>query len=395
MKTLKKVTAVVFLAVLCVQLSHAMVTRVAPRNVGKSSKQLFSTMSQDCVKNYGSKPVTIPQTAGGIFGSFKLDGYYGIRVMLAPYIAFNENISLYSAKWENWQKTQRAYDCFLQHNSTDAIVKALDNNSIDTEYAIRALYFSQKVAWSFEEHLEYNRKFTSSYSDDSEQYIYTDSSLYSTQCSQLLRLLEKEQNKIASLVDFLQQSPKGPSLTDEHTKAKRMGLTTPMPRGWSGFIFSDRQDPKSHKFSKRNIELITIPQGWKNTFLGNFPDRRYGYTIYDFLRKYLAIGLQVSESKVEDKAQLCDIKEAFECFLYHNSPDRIYNAFDAKEIDWHKAYDALYFTRFVTSALEKYIANLSEDACDVTVFELLWKAKRIYDQEKSRRLEMPVERGTE
>jgi hypothetical protein len=394
MKNIKKIIVVIFLAMLCMPFSHAMMVRFVSNCVGKKSmrSRLCCTIPQEHIKSYGIKSAELPQAAQGVFGDFRLDRDYGIRAMLAPYIAYNKCIALINARRESWQSTQKAYESFLKHNSVKVIHDALNNNCIDTNYAQKALYFSQKVAWDFESFLEYNRAFTHNNSDDAEQYIYTDRSLFSKECLQLLQLLQKEQRDIEILVDFLKQKPTHQSLFYPYEKTKRIELEIQQPRGWGFFVFGEKaksdEVKKHHSFTKPfqqwEIEQLEMPQCWSDKILGDFSGRPHGYTIYDFLRRYLASDLRVSEQEVEQAAQVYDIKKAFEKFIKHNSPSAIYKASDSGVITKHTAYDALYFTRYVTFALEKYVAALPEDTCDVTVFELLWEAKKIHAQEKSR-----------
>jgi hypothetical protein len=154
--------------------TYGMLTRAVTRR---------SYLKNYCMKiktgNFGIAQAMIPQTATGIFGQFRLDRDYYVGYFLAPYIARNIQKPLREACLVGWQNHKIAYEKFLQHNSSAAIRKALDDDVIDMEYAKRALYFTQKVAWAFQNSIEEDREFTHKYSNDAEQYIYCDESLFS------------------------------------------------------------------------------------------------------------------------------------------------------------------------------------------------------------------------
>src|SRR6266446_5251474 len=153
-------------------------------------------------KCYGLVTATIPQTSKGILGNFRLDKKYGLRDYLAQYIALDKQKTLNNARWQDRNSTEIAYNQFLNHNSATAILYALNNNVIDKDYALNALYFTHKVAHEFQEHIEYHQ-----YSNDPEQYIWVDNGAFSPERKQLLKKVKQEQAAVIKLVDFLQQRP--------------------------------------------------------------------------------------------------------------------------------------------------------------------------------------------
>ena len=148
---------------------------------------------------YGLKTEAMPQTLTGIFGEFKFDKKYGIRDYLGQYIAVDKQESL------NCDVIEKAYREFLKHNSSHAINLALTNKVIDIGYAVKALYFTQRVTEEFEDFIESNLKFTNQQQDDPERYIWAHKHSFYTKRTQLLKDVQDEQKAVVALVDFLHQ----------------------------------------------------------------------------------------------------------------------------------------------------------------------------------------------
>jgi hypothetical protein len=163
--------------------------------------------SKTAMNNYGLVTATMPQKSNGVLGNFRLDKKYGVTDYLAHYIAFDKKISLQDAVCEGFDTIAQAYKQFLNHNSSAAIQAALNNNVIDTDYAVQSLYFTHKVATQLRDYIEDKKYFTHRYVDDPEQYIWVDIHASNPNRRQLDKDVKNEQKAVIDLVDFLQQRP--------------------------------------------------------------------------------------------------------------------------------------------------------------------------------------------
>jgi hypothetical protein len=328
---------------------------------------------------FGIKVATMPQTAKGVLGDFRLDKKYNVRELLASYIAADKKIDLQCAQWASWQDTQKAYGYFLGHNSAINIKKSLNDNVIDTRYAIRSLYFTQKVAWTFEDLLKYNQEFTHLYSNDAEQWVWCDRTIQSKECNQLLHDITIEQESVATLVDFLSQKPVGESLVSQNKRMslRDIGSEVSSANAWPTCIF----DAEEKKEINHPIKTAENPQTRESDILGSFVNSDFNlYKITDYLRNYLARDLKIEKEYVDTQAKIKDIKKAFQIFLHHNHPVIIYEMLKQQRIEKVHAEAILEFTCHVIFALERYLNkdHLLEDETDV--FMLYWTIKRMRDQ---------------
>lgn len=325
-------------------------------------------------KCYGLVTATIPQTSKGILGNFRLDKKYGLRDYLAHYIAFDKQITIGSARGQDHDTTKKAYEQFLYHNSADAVLHTLNNNIIDKDYALNALYFTHTVAREFQENIEYNQYFAHKYSGDAEQYIWVDNDAFSSERHVLLKKIKEEQKTIVKLVDFLQQRP----------------LNKEYPAQSCGSIFKKEESSKDWLFSAfpnfimpEKIVPATVAQTW-NGILGNFvlhdkQPYRSNRTIQDYLQKYIARNVQTPEKEIVQVTFL-DIKKAFELFAHHNHPDAIARDFEDRKITKQHAKDALEFTFWVIRALENYLVNVQDDSYEMELFDLFWLIERMKEK---------------
>lgn len=290
-------------------------------------------------KNYGLTAAKMPQKANGILGNFRLDKKYGVRDYLGQYIACNEQQSLEKARWEGFNAIQYAYQQFLNHNSSKAIQDALNNNVIDTDYAMHALYFTHKVITEFQEHIEYNQEFANHYSNDAEQWIWVDEKAFNVDRFDILKNIKSEKKTIVELVDFLrQQSAHKPT-----TRQQPDGVFKKEEffRDWSCTL---KLPVVNHPITPYRIAYV------HDGALGKF-DRDRRYTIQEYLKKYL--------DKQDDTVEWRAIKKAYDSFLFYNMPSRIQKSFDcsknAKNITQEEIEAALAFTRDVACAMRCYL----------------------------------------
>lgn len=306
-------------------------------------------------KFYGLIGVTIPQTAKGVLGNFRLDNGYGIRDYLAQYIAFDKQITLGSARWEGFDAIENAYKQFLNHNSFAAIEGALNNNIIDKDYALNALYFSHTVARQFQEHIEYSQDFARQYSSDPEQYVWVDNNAFNSERYALLKKMKEEQKAIVKLVDFLKQRPinKEYSITSYGSIFKKEET---LRRGWSAFEF----DTYSNNVIKP-CRIGHVHDGPLGTF-----DPFKEYTIHEYLKKYC--------EKTEDTIEWRVLKKAYNDFLFYNEPSSIQRSFEISrdvqagkiKLIWSRSpivynvtkkdiKEAMFFTKAVAQAMQQYL----------------------------------------
>jgi hypothetical protein len=330
----------------------------------------YRTFWSKKMNNYGLIPAAIPQTSKSILGNFRLDKEYGVRNYLAQYIAFDKQVTPQSALWADFDAIKRAYQQFLTHNSSDAIQVALNNNVIDKDYAVQALYFTHKVAIELQDFVEYHQDFVHEYANHPEQCIH-----------KLLKDIKCEKKAIVSLVDFLQQKPMHKDYKRESISSvfRKENVPTIARHFISHGIAHDVQ-----LFAQLGSAPATVAQTWDG-LLGNFAfskkqNGKMECVIQEYLCKYIARNLEIPEDAVMNEAIFLDIKKAFDMFVNHNHPDAILRDFENEKINKQHAKDALQFTGWVIRALEEYLANFKDDSYEMELFELFWNINRIKDR---------------
>lgn len=350
MKKIQKYS-VLFL-VICSHATHGMLVNKKCAQVLKAAGNLHLFFKKE-TNGYGLVTALMPQTAKGALGQFRLDKLYGVRDYLGQYIAFNEKISLQEARWENFDAIQKAYKQFLSHNSSVAIQTALNNNTIDTDYAVKSLYFTHKVVTELQEHIEYQQDFAHRYSNDPEQYIWVDENAFNAERKCLLKDAQQERAAIVKLVDFLQQKPVNESFK---VNAYSMFKSEESSYGWTFSLDLSR----SEKLITPS-RLAHVHDGVLGTF-----DPHQKYTIQEYLKKYL--------DKIDDKVEWRALKKAYNDFLFYNKPSHIRHVFETSEkiknkeikmlwssyhvvenVTKKEVEQALLFTRDVAGAMRRYL----------------------------------------
>jgi hypothetical protein len=373
---------------LCSHVMHGMLVAkkyVRPLNVAYNRD--FCLKKE--VYNSGLQIATTPQTSKGVLGYFRLDKTYGVRDYLGQYIAFDKKISLGEARWENFDVIKKAYKQFLTHNSSDAIQAALNNNVIDKDYAVQALYFTYKVVRKFQEHIEYQQHFAHAYANDPEQYIWVDNDAFKSNRFDMLREIKHEKKTIVSLVDFLEQKPENKKFDLERFSENVFKKKRSDYNGWTL-----KTPIQYQKIAHVHVDVkpATVAQTWEG-ILGNFGFSKKQKSnnrgiIQDYLCKYIARNLQISEDAVEKEATFLDIKKAFKMFVKHNHPDAILRDFEYGLINKQHAKDALLFTGWVIHAFEEYLGEISHydasEKCliinEMEIFELFWIVDTMKDK---------------
>ncbi len=298
------------------------------------------------INNYGLATATMPQTSKGVLGEFRLDKTYGVRSYLGQYIAHNKKISLEDAHWEDFNAIKKAFQQFLSHNSSIAIQDTLNNNVINKDYAVHALYFTYKVVKELQEHIEYNQDFAHQYAHDPEQYIWVDNDAFKSNRRQLLKDIECEQKSIIDLVDFLQQRPVNKNDT---TRLSGGVFDKRESSSWWSFTLPERigKRPMPHR-------IAHVHDGVLGAF--NFNQE---YTIQEYLKKYL--------DNQDDKVEWRALKKAYDDFLFYNMPSRIRDAFETSEKIKNKKIKMVWSSRpIVENATEKEVEEALLFTRDVT-----------------------------
>lgn len=338
MKKLKKYTALYVIAIFCSFSSYGMFISKKYQKIRSVHKTIQLRKSSD-----GIITATMPQRASsGVLGDFRLDKEYGVRCYLAKYLVYDINHSTESAPLEGFQTTVNAFQRFMKHNSSDAIIDALNDKKIDTEYAVKSLYFTYKIVEKFGKDIVYDMLFADKYSNDPERYIWVDRNASNKDRSMMMGELEKEEKNIEELIDFLQQKPinKKDSLLSSSKIFKK-------PESSSRYFFN-------FKSRSDNIAPTKIAH-MHNGVLGNFA-LNHEYTIQQYLQKYL--------EKNDDKIEWHALKEAYSNFLAYNAPSVIQDSFNtelwgskltaigASSKDGERA---LLFTKDVARAMQRYL----------------------------------------
>ena len=349
MKTLKKYSALcVVMSLYSCSLFGMLINKKCLNNLSIARKSYFWSTKK--MNNHGLVTATIPQKANGALGEFRLDKQYGVRDYLANYIAFNKKITQEDALWEDFDAIEKASKQFLNHNSSTAIQIALNNNVINQEYAVEALYFTHKVVTQLQHHIEYNQHFAEQYENDAEQYIWVDKNAFKPNRRELLYGIEREKKEIIDLVDFLQQKPANKMYTIKS----------------SGGVFEKEEVSHGWTFTlqlpagKKRISPYRIAHTHDGV-LGTFdPQKRY--TIQEYLKRY--------RQECDDKVEWRALKTAYDDFLFFNMPSSIQHSFEnsknakniiyssrpvVENVSQKEVKQALLFTRDVARAMRYYL----------------------------------------